>query len=431
MAPLLHRKILLTFLRNLHFARSYTKRFLGRLALLFTFLTSASGRKFSKWWHSRSGKPGAHRTTIKRADPPGPFLGTKANLYSVLSDGPAIVKQYTVAASIIPASASLPSLHERAERQPATAVDSDTRVGTPSPPTLANLPAEHSLHPLGEGDVNRSSRNLSAASIQSRASVRLSIITTSRDSLRATHGQPSRLPRGVHSRNDPVNRRSASMGSIPTRDSDRFSIITAPHDFVHATHDQSSRLPRGVYHQFGHGPDPSRSRERPTRPNTPHDPSRPSPEITMTNLPSLDHEDGSVSPVYPSPPSVYSPYAHRFTGPPSPPIFPLTTMPMVYQPPVRPGSEELYVPPEPSYLSTEVSEPARSFSAATSDSNLPDGRFVQLINSDQVPRYNKDASMQVEYTILSSHPYISFQTSRGDPLRFETFNNYIPLVSCI
>ena len=47
---------------------------------------------------------------------------------------------------------------------------------------------------------------------------------------------------------------------------------------------------------------------------------------------------------------------------------------------------------------------------------LPDGRFVQLINSDQIPRYTKDALMQVQYTVLLTHPYISLQTSRGDTL---------------
>ena len=101
MAFLLHRKIFLTFLSKLRFARDYTKCCLGRLALLFAFLASASGRKFSKWWHSRPGKPGTSQT-LKPADLP--FLGTEAN-FSV-SGGQAIVKKYTVAASSVPASAS-------------------------------------------------------------------------------------------------------------------------------------------------------------------------------------------------------------------------------------------------------------------------------------------------------------------------------------
>jgi hypothetical protein len=222
MAPLLHRKIFLTFLSKLRFAGDYTKYCLGRLALLLAFLASASGRKFSKWWHSRSGKPGTSQLeTLKPAEPP--FRGTEANSYSV-SGGPATVKQYTVAASSVPASASLPSLHERVERQPdlATAAPMvDTRAVTP--PALANLPADlpHGHNPLhslgGRGLVNLTSGNPSAASIQSRASDRFSIITTSRDSLRATHGQqPSRNPATIYSlpELDFVNRLSTSMGSI-------------------------------------------------------------------------------------------------------------------------------------------------------------------------------------------------------------------------
>jgi hypothetical protein len=220
MASLLHRKIVLAFLSKLRFARDYAKRcLLGRfkLSLLLAFL--------GKWWHSRPGKPGTSQT-LKPADPS--FLGTKAISYSV-SGRPTIVKQCTVAASSVPASASLPSLHERVERQPATMVGA-TRVGTPPAP-------------------GRSGR-------------------------------------------DPVNRRSASMGSTQSRASDRFSM--GPHD----------------------------------------------------------------EPVLGSP---------------------------------------------------------TSSSAATSDYTLPHGRFVQLINSDQVPRYNREA-MQVEYTILSSYPYTSLQTSHGDTL---------------
>jgi len=47
---------------------------------------------------------------------------------------------------------------------------------------------------------------------------------------------------------------------------------------------------------------------------------------------------------------------------------------------------------------------------------LPEGRFVRPINSDQISRHNKDALMQVDYTVLSPHPHISLQTSRGDNL---------------
>jgi hypothetical protein len=60
-----------------------------------------------------------------------------------------------------------------------------------------------------------------------------------------------------------------------------------------------------------------------------------------------------------------------------------------------------------------VSGSSTPSNAATSDYNVPEGRFVQLINSEQIPRYEKNALMQVECTILSPHPHISLQTTRG------------------
>jgi hypothetical protein len=61
-------------------------------------------------------------------------------------------------------------------------------------------------------------------------------------------------------------------------------------------------------------------------------------------------------------------------------------------------------------------EPLQGFptssSPATFDHFVPEGRLVQLINSDQIPRYTKDIKMQVGYTILSLHPYISLNLCR-------------------
>jgi hypothetical protein len=353
MAPLLHQKIFIAFLSKLRFARDYTKRCLGRLALLLAFLASTSGRKFSKWWHSRPGNSGTSQTP-KPADPP--FLGTKANSYSV-SGRPEIVKEYTVAASSVPASASHPSHHERVERHPATAaplVDA-TRVGTT---------------PLASG-------------------------------------------------RDPVNRRSASMGSTQSRASDRFSIITTSRD---STHDEPSRLSRGVHRQFGRGPesaDPSRSRERisrpSSRPNTPstrpHTPSNPPSLEIITNLPSAADESGGVGPLVP--PSASSASTHQLLSPlalnevrrrlSSTSIVANVQNPSTESLPMDPHDE-----PVPALPTTS--------SAATLDYYLPDGRFVQLINSNQIPRYAKCASMQVECATLSPYPYVSLQTSRGHTL---------------
>jgi hypothetical protein len=74
--------------------------------------------------------------------------------------------------------------------------------------------------------------------------------------------------------------------------------------------------------------------------------------------------------------------------------------------------------------------PPTSSHPAALNYSVPEGRFVQLINSDQIPRYTKGETMQVGYTFPSLYPYISLQTPRGDTLRCETVNNHIPLVSC-
>ena len=375
MATLFHWKIVLAFLSKLRFARDYAKCCLGRLALLFAFL----GRKFSKWCHSRPGKPDTSKT-LKTADPP--FHDSDGNSYSV-TGGPTIVKQYTIAGSSVPTSASLPSLHERVERQPATAATTvNARVGT--------------------------------------------------------------LPAPAH---DPVNRRSASIGSTQSRASDRFSVITTSHDSTRATHDQPSRLPRATHRQ---GPDPSRSRERPTRPSTPHDPPRPSPDIITTNLFSLDHEDGRVSPaLQPSASSLASsPYTHRSLNlSPTDETRRKETRTSFVVDVQNPLTESLPMEPTTAHSSPDppivdqhdgpVPGTPTSSNAATLDYSVPEGRFVRLVNSEQLPRHKKgalmqvepvgytlmqgdsepgDTSMQVEYTILSPLPHISLQTSRGDIL---------------
>jgi hypothetical protein len=281
MAPLLHWKIFLTILSKLRLVMGCTKCCLGRLARL---LSAFLGREFSKWWHSRPGNPGTR--ALKPSDPP--LHGTAASSYSV-SGGPTIVKQYTVASSV-PASTSLPNLHERVEK-----------------------------HPL-----------------------------------------------------------------------------------------------------------------------------RPSPEIITMGLPSLDHEDGRVSPVLQ--PSAPSPYAHRSLSP-SPmneirrelsltsfvvdvqnptteslPITPSATNPITDEPLTMesatahssPGSLVVNQHDEPIPGSTTPSN------VAALDHNLPEFQVlpasVQPINSEDIPRYTKYALMQVEYTILSPHPHISLQTTRGDTL---------------
>ena len=362
MASLL-QKIFIAFLSKLRFARDYTKRCLGRLALRLAFL---AGRKFSKWWRSRPGKLGttSQPPWAKPADPP--FLGTKANSYSV-SDHPAIVKEYTVATSSVPASASHPSLDEHLESQSTTA--------TP----MVQL-----------------------------------------DAIAVDHGTPP-APAGPPGR-DPVNRRSASIGSTQSRASDRFSIITTSRDLIHATHDdESSRPPRATHRQFGRGPDPSRSRERISRPNSrpntpthPHTPPNPPRLEIITSLPSAAHINGRENPLVP--PLASSAYTHEPLGPPSmSEIRRRLSSTSIVANIQLPSTESLPMSPHDEPPDSPTSSPTSS-NAATLDYYLPEGRFVQLINSEQIPRYTKNALMQVEYTIISPYPYVSLQTSHRDTL---------------
>jgi hypothetical protein len=342
--------VLLEILRILRFARDCIKQFPGGASLL-----ALLGRKLTAWWRFWHGNLGSYhdggQKPVKR-----PFIGTEASSYSV-SGGSAVVG-CVVAASYVPPSASRLSLvHERTDgQQQLTTVEHP--VGT-HPPVIASL-----------------SRNLSAASIQSRASERFSIITTSRYSIRTTHGQPPRLPRAIH-------------------------------------------------RQFGRGPDPLRTRERPTRPssrpNTPSTrphiaPSAPRFEIITTTLPSAAHRtsnevrrgQSSTSFVV----DIQSPSAESI------PITPSTTNPITDDPHAMESATAHSSPDSPVVVQHDGPVPGSPtpFNAATLYDDLPEGRFVQLINSDQIPRYTKDAFMQVEYTILSPYPYISLQTSHGDNL---------------
>jgi hypothetical protein len=226
MAPVLKvPSKVLELLRIIWISRDCIKRFPGRGASLLAFL----GRKLNTWCRFWLGIFGERR-----------FIRSEASSYSV-SGGSAVVREYdVVTASYVPASASHPSLHEHplAESQPATVAPP---VGV-HPPVLAgdavaNPHTPNLVHPFGgRSFVNRSSDNLSIVSIQSCASDRYSIITNSRESIRATNGQPSRLPRAT--RRGPDSARSRER---PTRP----STPTTPPPNAHPPHPHPS--PRNYY----------------------------------------------------------------------------------------------------------------------------------------------------------------------------------------
>ena len=388
MAPVLK---LHKFLRIIRIARDYIKRFPARGASILAFF----GRKLNRWcrfWLGIFGHP-----TPKPAE--RQFGGPKASSSSV-PGGFAAAGECVVAASYVPASASHPNLHEHdhteSQRcQPAQTADV-------YPPVLASNAVDHSPtlklkslnlpDPLGGGSfVNRSSDNLSVVSIHSRASDRHSIITNSRESIRATLGQPSRLSRETH-RLDQLRSREralerALLSPSPTT---RLSTHHPPHLEI------ITALPSHGGGKVGPVVEPLASS------SYTHEPPSPPP------MNEIRRRRSSTSIVL----NVQYPSTESF------PISSSTSPPKI--------TDELFAvdyfagrssPDSPAVdLYEEPTSSPTSSDHPTLDLDLPEGRFLQLINSDQIPRYTKDATMQVGYTILSLHPYISLQTPHGDSL---------------
>jgi hypothetical protein len=359
MAPVLK---VLEFLRMIWIGRDYIKRFPGRGVSLLAFL----GRKLNTWcrfWLGNFG-PGERR-----------FIETEASSYSVS----AVAGEYVVAASSVPVSTSL---HEHTESQLAQTVHDHPRTVLP----IHYTPLVEEASTIGSG-------NLSTVSVQSSASDRYSIITNLRELTRAPLGQPSQLR-------------------------------------------------RATYPQFGCGPVLSRSRERTTWPPTPTTRPRTHPQrLEIITAQTSTHGDGKVSPVVqplasssdthepPSPPPMNEIRTRQSSTSvdmdvPYPPTgsLPISSSNHLPQTTDRPFSID-YSTIQSSPVSPAVDlhgEPLPSSPTSsnhpTLDLNWPEGRFVQLINSDQIPRYEKNATMQVRYAMLSLHTYISLQTPRGDSL---------------
>jgi len=354
-------KVLLQCLRLLgpvRPVREYIQKFLRRWTLLLAVL----GRKLSLLWrcHDGFGKPGTSRRPKSSGSP--------------VSHSPTS-REYVVAASTVPESANYPSSQELAERQAATAA---LTTGIP-PTTQENLSVDHSYAndaidpddppPSFDGRIlaHHSSGNLSAVSVQSRASSRFSVITTSRESIRAIPvGQPSRPSRATH-------------------------------------------------RQFGRGPNPSKSRDRSSPTSRSHTPRQlPRLEIVTLDAPHFAHGDDGVGSVNqpspssdtqesPSPPSmdrnskkrsstslVFNVQNPSTESLPSSSVMnpqPLTDQPFGIDSAATAHSSRVKIPAD-LYDEGLIRSPT-----SLSDNLLPEGRFVQLINSDQVPRYTKNFVM--------------------------------------
>ncbi|KAI9509029.1 hypothetical protein F5148DRAFT_1375430 [Russula earlei] len=329
------------FLRTFPFARGHIQSFLAFL-----------GRRFRACWGIFLGKPGTFRAH-KPARPP--FFGARTSSNSL--SGSAVL----ISGSNVPTMASHVTLHELAQGQ--QAIVAQTAL-TPSilsadDPLVPNAPTQFE----GRNLTWRSSGNLS---IRSRASDRLSIITTSPELIHDPVGQPSRTPGTIH-------------------------------------------------RQFWSCPESSCSSEQLSRPSSPmtrtHT-ANPRLEIILT---SPAHGDGRFSPVnQPSPPS----YSHEPRN--LPPMYEnrrrqsLTSI-VIQNPSTEslPLSSSINPPPltdEPFAIDTVTTrlspvsvaeeghdKPSQlSPSISSIDYFLPDGRIVQLINSDQVPRYTRNVTIPRE-----------------------------------
>ena len=342
---------LLYFLRKFRFTKGSIYRCIKRWALFLAFL----GRRFRinyLWYDEKRGKPRQAERSLSRRRGLGEFV---------------------VATSQIPASASHPSLHD-VSGQPHTIPSSRT-----TPPV--NIRAE-----------------------------------PHRD-----HADPM-TGVGIYG-----SRRSADL-STHSRASDSLSILhqTDSRESLHASISQISLFPRAAHLQIGYGPSLSRERS----PSPPDCVNQPSPTSRIHPLPCLEldstnlhptHVDIKNSPIIP--PSALS-HAHEPLSPlrlhghrrqsltsvvvgigtPSIELLPLS--PLLNQ---QPLSEEPYTigspnegPTVPDALDapegSPLHSPIDSSPSATSDLELPDGRILQLINSEQVPRYTKEVMVQEPMT---------------------------------
>jgi hypothetical protein len=152
MTPLL--RILLSFPRNrLRFACDHVKRVLGRLAFYLAIL----GRRLNTWrrlWH---GELGTSRTKPGPTQFPLPCPGARSSTHTV-SCGSIGSNQNVMAASAVPASASLPIPHLR--ETPTATMPSECAIPSPD---RSNLTTDYALRSTSASDegssTNRGSRN--------------------------------------------------------------------------------------------------------------------------------------------------------------------------------------------------------------------------------------------------------------------------------
>jgi hypothetical protein len=344
-------RVLLKLLRILRFVRGYI---VGHAAGRWSLFTAFLGRRISELRRSWNRKPGTSQNP-RTAQPSLP--GNRASSYSA-SDGSVDLRGYVVAASTVPgrlaaSSASLPvaSFQEDAGQS-----------ATSLPPSPTSIPANlsvHQPHPLyGRNRTANSSDNLSGWSAQSRASERLSRIVNSRELLHVPVDQPSRPPRGIYRQFGPGVDQSTSRGQLS-----RSPSPTYHQNITHS--DPRLAITTPYVHSHPHDADEGRSPVVPPSPSSSmHGPLRP---LTNRNM-----RSGSLASI------------KLYIQNPSTDTLQTTLT-----------EESMAMDPAhstPSYSAMEQFETASQHSiiasSATLEFVLPEGRFLQLIHSDQIPRYD-------------------------------------------
>ena len=375
-------RILVEVLRRSLPTKDHIKRFLRRWTSLLAFLV----RKLGKWrflWGSKLG-------TIRSSKPPESSLPSDKAGSSSVSGGSVCtggIDGYVVSACTVPASANQPPGCERAERPEP---QSDT---TPTTSTLATIPVDLPEALVGPSTINQtvesshdnhSSGNLS---VQSRASDRLSTISTSRPSLRALV-QNDQLPqdhRVTHGRLMPGLGASQLIDRSSRSPSPQPSLNTAQPDNLDTTPtglNCSARAGRVISMTFG--------------------------LQGLTDLPS-SFSDTQERPGQPA----IRPQMQRTTSVISNVQNPSTESLQTTSINAREITEEPISVDTSTHVSHHISPSDRAeaasqnsptTSSAASVFVLPEGRYLQMINSDQVPRYEKNITVQVGHHIMATRP---------------------------
>ncbi|KAH9003493.1 hypothetical protein EDB86DRAFT_2892694 [Lactarius hatsudake] len=226
-----------------------------------------------------------------------------------------------------------------------------------------------------------------------------------------------------------LRRRSTDSGSsVRSRSSDRLSIIqTHSRESSHAPVSQTTRFPRAPRLQFGRGSSGSSSKESSRSPSPTDRGPQPHLEIDVTNSHPLGptRVDSGTSPIYP--PSA-TPHADVQLSPPSTSGFrsrrSSTTSvvvkvenPSIDSLPHRSSTDGPPLTEEPYTIEhfpvvdilgpregLPQHNPTTSSSSATSNFDLPDGRFLRSINSEETPRYTKNVTVPRERTYFEIPP---------------------------